>query len=417
MNLDLGSTIWLSIGAILVFLMIPAIGMLEAGLIRRKNVVNGLMKGLLAVMIFLPIWLAVYPIYYSGILVDGFYTATGDAGVPIYIYGFFIGVFGAVTLALIYAGIPERVRFGGWVIFSIFFSVLQWPLVSSWIWGGGFLSRLGDMLGIAPGYGVRDFAGGTVVHAYSGIASLAAMLATGPTMRRAMLNGGSLAPDMEEIMYKERVEMRSLNIPLAIIGTSLLFFGWFGFNGGSTVVVSSQTQYALANTAIAGSLAGFILLIIARAHKGYWDPIMAISGIIGGLVMITPLAGFVDLWASYIAGILAGIITYYGIRYVERYYVIDDPVGSLPVHGFNGIAGSALVPILSSPQIGGLAGIIYGGPLGWLATQLAGMAMALLFVFITTYLAFHILIKTGFRAKLEEEVVGLDIVDHGVRVE
>lgn len=272
-------------------------------------------------------------------------------------------------------------------------------------------------MGIAPGYGVRDFAGGTVVHAYSGIASLAAMLAAGPTMRRAMLNGGSLTSGMEEIMYKERVEMRSLNIPLAIIGTSLLFFGWFGFNGGSTVVVSSQTQYALANTAIAGSLAGFISLIIARAHKEYWDPIMAISGIIGGLVMITPLAGFVDLWASYIAGILAGIITYYGIRYVERYYVIDDPVGSLPVHGFNGVAGSALVPILSSPQIGGLAGIIYGGPLGWLATQLAGMAIALLFVFITTYLTFYMLIKTGFRAKLEEEVVGLDIVDHGVRVE
>jgi len=415
-ELDLTSTIWLSLGAVLVFLMIPAIGMLEAGLIRRKNIINGLMKGLLAVMIFLPIWFAVYPVFYGGVIADGFYLTGGSAGVPMYIYGFFIGVFGAVTLALIYAGIPERVRFGGWVVFSIFFSALQWPLVSSWVWGGGFLYRLGDILGIAPGYGVRDFAGGTVVHAYAGFASLAAMLAVGPTVRRGLLNG-SIAVGGEEIAYKERVEMRSVNLPLAIIGTSLLFFGWFGFNGGSTVVVSTQTQYALANTAIAGSLAGFVATAAARAHRGYWDPVVSISGVIGGLVMVTPVAGYVDLWASYLVGVLAGLITYYGMRYVERYYVIDDPVGSLPVHGFNGVAGSALVPILSSPQVGGLAGIVYGGPPGWVAVQLAGIAIALGFVFATTYLCFYILVRAGYRARYDEEVVGLDLLDHGVRLE
>jgi len=419
-QLDLGATIWLSLGAVLVFLMIPAIGMLEAGLIRRRNVINGLMKGLLAAMVFLPIWFLVFPAYFKQVLVGqypGGYLLTGsNTGVPDIIYAFFIGVFGAVTLALIFAGAPERVKFGGWIIFSVIFASVQWPLISGWIWGNGWLANLGSITGWAPGLGVRDFAGGTVVHAYAGIAGLAILLAIGPTLRRAPKNDPRNGKVRPEMIYVESIEAQNVDLPLAIIGTTLLWFGWYGFNGGSTVTVTQQTGFALANTSIAAALGGLVALILSRFRLGLWSPIMAMSGILGGLVAITPLAGFIDLSWSFFVGILAGLVTFYGIRLVERWYMIDDPVGSLPVHGFNGIMGSALVPVLANPSISGLTGLIYGGTPGWIATQLLGMAIALLFVFSTTYGIFKLLVKLGFRARVEEELAGLDVVDHGVRV-
>ncbi len=417
-EIDLVSTLWVLLAGILVFLMIPAIGMLEAGLIRRKNVINGLMKGLLAVMVFFPVWFAVFPLYFGDLLTEGYYLLDGG-GIPGLIYAFFLGTFGAVTLALIFAGIPERVRFGGWIAFSVFFSAVQWPLIASWVWGGGLLATLGDITGLAPGLGLVDFAGGTVVHAYAGIASLAALMVIGPTIRRMYRNGGAMTSisAREEVVYKEYIEMRSVNLPLAIIGTALLYFGWFGFNGGSALSVSVQTSYAIANTAIAGALGGIIAVALQRALDGTWGPVMAISGIIGGLVMVTPLAGFVGTATAFLVGPLAGIVTYFGLKAVEKWYVIDDPVGSFPVHGFNGIVGSMLVPVLSDPSIGGLAGLIFGGPPGWIATQLIGMAIALGLVFVTTYVLFLVLTRGGFRVRPEEEIAGLDVVDHGTKLE
>jgi Amt family ammonium transporter len=409
MQVDLSATVWTAVGGILVFLMIPAIGFLEAGFVRRSNVINAMMKGMLAFLVFFPIWFFVFPYYYAGVLQGGYYPTGQGVGVPMYIYAFFLGAFGAVTLALIFAGAPERLKFGGWLAFAVFFSAVQWPLVSSWIWGNGFLYNLGQYFGLS-GYGVRDFAGGTVVHAYAGLAGAVATWLLGLSMaKRAKANGEDLAP-----AYKEAAEYRRSELPYAIVGTALLFFGWFGFNGGSTISVSEQTGYAVANTATAGSLAGLVSLLLARRAEGLWSPAATIGGIIGGLVMITPLAGFVEPWAASAVGVLAGFITYYGTKLVERYIPIDDPIGGLPAHGFNGVVGSALVPVLSSPSVGGLAGLIYGGPPLWVAVQWLGMAIALGFVVATTAAAFWILIKLGFRASAEEELVGLDAVDHGV---
>ncbi|WP_262373878.1 ammonium transporter [Pyrobaculum arsenaticum] len=403
---------WLSIGGILVFLMIPAIGMLEAGLVRRVNVINAMSKGLMSFAVFLPAWFAVFPLFFHGIFSDGYYPTGEGTGVPMYIYGFFLGVFGAVTLALIGAGAPERLRFGGWLAFALFFSLVQWPLVASWIWGGGFLSKLGSLLGLGD-FGVLDFAGGTVVHAYAGLAGFIITLLLGPSLRRAWANGGGRAR-LSPLIYKERVEYMHAELQYAILGTILLYFGWFGFNGMSTVTVSEQSQYAISNTAIAGSLAGAITALLSRMHEKVWNPIAIIAGLLGGLVMITPLAGFVDIWVSYVVGVLAGLVTYYGTKLVERYYFIDDPVGSLPVHGFNGILGSALVPVFAKPGLSPYAGLIYGGSPAWLGVQLLGMAIALLFVVATTYIATWLLRRSRFRISVEEELLGLDVVDHGV---
>jgi Amt family ammonium transporter len=249
-----------------------------------------------------------------------------------------------------------------------------------------------------------------VVHAYAGIAGLAILLAIGPTLRRAP-NNGNVRP---ELVYVENIEAQNINLPLAIIGTTLLWFGWYGFNGGSTITVTPQTGFALANTSIAAALGGLVTLLLSRVRLGLWSPVMAISGILGGLVAITPLAGFIDLNLALVVGALAGFVTFYGIRLVEHWYMIDDPVGSLPVHGFNGIMGSALVPVLADPSICGLTGLIYGGAWGWVAVQLMGMGIALLFVFSTTYGLFRLLVKLGFRVRVEEELAGLDVVDHGI---
>ena len=411
MQVDQVSTLWTAVGGVLVFLMVPAIGFLEAGLVRRRNVINGLMKGLLAVAVFLPIWFAVFPIYFGSVIKDGFYPTGDGVGIPMYIYAFFLGVFGAVTLALIFAGAPERLKFSGWLLFAVFFSAVQWPLVASWVWGGGWLASLGDITGLAPGLGVRDFAGGTVVHAYAGLAGLIITMLLGPSLRRYQLNGGVRV--RAEFVYKEAVEAKRPELSLAIIGTSLLFFGWFGFNGGSTLVVSEQTGYAIANTAVAGSLGGFVALLLSKAAERAWSPIMAISGVLGGLVMITPLAGFIEPALAFVAGIVAGVLTYYGIKIVERFYVIDDPVGSLPVHGFNGIVGSMLVPVLAQPEISEMHGLIYGGGFGFVAVQWLGMVLALGFVAATTYVFVRLLL-IKYRTTHEEEIVGLDAIDHKV---
>ncbi|ABL88612.1 ammonium transporter [Pyrobaculum islandicum DSM 4184] len=410
MQVDLAATVWTALGGILVFLMIPAVGFLEAGLVRRSNVINAMMKGLLAVMVFFPIWFVVFPYYYGGVLQDGFYPTSQDAGVPAYVYGFFMGAFGSVTLAILFSGAPERLKFGGWLAFAVFFSAVQWPLVSSWVWANGFLANLGNYFGL-EGLGVRDFAGGTVVHAYAALAGAVATALLGPTALRAVRkNGGDSV-----VAYKEAVEYKRAELPYAIVGTTLLFFGWFGFNGGSTIVVSPQTGYAIANTAVSGSLGGLIAVLLARLREGVWSPVMAISGVLAGLVAITPLAGYVELWAALLVGALSGAVAFYGTKLVERYMPVDDPVGSLPVHGFNGVLGSALVPVLASPDVsGGLKGLVYGGPAGWVLVQWLGMAIALVFVVATTAAFFYVLIKLGFRVKPEEELVGLDIVDHGV---
>lgn len=270
------------------------------------------------------------------------------------------------------------------------------------------LASVGSITGWAPGLGVRDFAGGTVVHAYAGLAGAMAVLVLGPALRRAAKGKES------EIAYKKSAEARYADLRLAIIETILLFFGWFGFNGGSTLAVSAQTGYAIINTAIASALAGFTSIVISYAERRIWDPVSAIGGIIGGLVAITPLAGFIDVPFSYLVGTAAGLVTYYGTKLVERWYAIDDPVGGLPAHGFNGIMGSMPVPVLADPDVCGMKGLIYGGSVGWAFTQWLGTAVALAFVVATTYGMFKLLTKLGLRAGTEEEVVGLDAVDHGV---
>ncbi|ACZ42562.1 Rh family protein/ammonium transporter [Thermobaculum terrenum ATCC BAA-798] len=454
-SISVPGTLWVLLGAFLVFIMVPSIGMLEAGLTRQKNVVHGLMKSLSAASVMMVIFLIIgfglafspstmagiigNPIHYlfggdpqsawPTIFTDG--SATG--GVPLYAYVLFQMMFATVTLALIGAGVSERIKFSAWLLYSLFFSLILYPLVAHLVWSpNGLFATLGTRTGWLDGMGVRDFAGGVVVHAQAGFAGLAITLALGASLkRRATLSShapfvkfkkSTVVPSgYEDLAAKEASEKYANNIPLAVIGTALLWFGWFGFNGGSSLEPNLQGVSAALATTVAAAAAGLVSMLMSKAVDGRYDAIMAISGVLGGLVMITPNAGYVDPGASLVLGVLAGVVTFGATKIMEKYlYQIDDPIGGFPVHGVNGVLGSMLVPVFARPDVSGLpvAGLLYGGgtdALVWLGIQTLGIAVVCTLVFFASY-AF-IKVSSAFvkvRAAFEEEAAGLDLVDHGV---
>lgn len=451
--INLPATGWILLASFLVFIMVPSIGLLEAGLTRRKNVIHALMKSLSAVGIMSAVFvlvgfsMAFNPNTIGGLLGNptdfalgnGFNTlwpvaldANGApaSGTPLPVYLLFQTMFAAVTLALIGAGVPERMKFGAWMVYCLFVSLIVWPLLAHWVWSpNGILGTLGTVTGLLPGLGVRDFAGGVVVHVQAGVAGLAITLALGASIKRRhtmqVRAGGGLTDEaVAADLEREGAERYGYSIPLAVIGTALLWFGWFGFNPGSSLDLNVQGAYAAVSTNLAASLGGVVALLMARWLDGRWDPIVAISGILGGLVMITPNAGYVDVVGASILGIMAGVVTVLAMKAMEKYlYRVDDPVGGFPVHGVNGLIGSIVVPIFANPDvssIGGLtqAGLLYGGggaAFTWLVLQIIGVLISTVFVFATSW--GFVKVASSFmpvRATVREEIQGLDLTDHGV---
>jgi Amt family ammonium transporter len=461
---NLPAAAWMLLAAFLVFIMVPSIGFLEAGLTRRKNVIHGLMKSLTAAAVMSVIFLAVgfsmafSPESFGGWLGNPMTFALGNnwntlwpvawdasgsplSGVPVPVFLLFQTMFASVTLALIGAGVPERMKFGAWLVYCVFVSLVVWPLLAHWVWSpSGILATLGTATGLLPGLGVRDFAGGVVVHIQAGVAGLAITMALGASIKRRhtiQLRNGSngkgrpasplIDSAIEPHGAREASERYGYSLPLAVIGTALLWFGWFGFNPGSSLDLNLQSATAAVSTNVAASLGGLIALLLARWLDGKWDPIMAVSGILGGLVMITPNAGYVDALGAIVLGMMAGIVTFVAIKAMDKYlYRVDDPVGGFPVHGVNGIIGSLVVPIFANPDIAGIggltqAGLLYGGgaeAATWLLLQTIGVALATVFVFATSWGFVKVAgMAMAVRATVTEEIQGLDLADHGVTAE
>mgnify|MGYP003349424650 CR=1 FL=1 len=457
---NIPATIWMLLATFLVFIMVPSIGLLEAGLTRRKNVVHALMKSLSAVGIMSVVFvlfgfsLSFSPNSYGGFLGSpsdfGFgagldtawpvaFDSKGGAvsGVPTSVFLLFQCMFAAVTLALVGAGVPERMKFGAWCIYSLFVSVLVWPMIAHWVWSpNGFLATLGTTTGWLPGLGVKDFAGGTVVHIQAGVAGLGITIALGASVKRRhtitmRMQGDGSGATVRPLSLpagvdgaKEASERYGYSLPLAVVGTGLLWLGWFGFNPGSSLDITRQSAMAAIATNTAAALAGMVALTIARWVDGKWDPIAAISGILGGLVMITPNAGYVDPVGATILGLLAGVVTMVAIKAMDTYlYHIDDPVGGFPVHGVNGIIGTAIVPLFANPAVSGIsqAGLFYGGGSGavtWLLLQGIGVVIITVVSYATGW--GFVKVAEAFmpvRATVAEEVAGLDLADHGVEAE
>lgn len=353
----------------------------------------------------------------------GFAFADIDASNLAATCGFFLYMVAFMdTVATIPTGaMAERWKWNSFVIWGLFCGAIYYPLFAGWTWGGGWLSQLGNSLELGLGY--VDFAGSGVVHSVGAAAALAGAIVLGPRIGKFAKDGTPRA-------------LPGHHIPMAMLGTFILLFGWFGFNAASTFAATDiQFATVAANTAIAGAFGGIVAMLWITKRTGKPDPGMMANGMLAGLVAITAPCAFVQPWAAAVIGCLSGVIVIEAVFFVERKLKLDDPVGAIAVHGVNGSLGVLYVGIFSSGMYGGgwnlttkgagaeasgVTGILYDfGSLGWgqLAAQAIGVLVIWTVIFGLAFAFFKIqnaLTKGGIRSDPEDEVAGLDLPEMGV---
>ena len=403
-------TIWVLIAAFLVFFMQAGFGMVEAGFIRAKNTCNILMKNWLdycvaSVMFF---FVGYGLMFGDG---NGFVGLTGWAlcGVPDIIPGtnvakwafwLFQAAFCGAAATIVAGGMAERMKFPAYLMYTAVVSAVVYPIIGHWIWGGGWLSELG----------MGDFAGSTVVHATGGWIAFVGTIMLGPRIGKYVENGEG----------RKVQAIPGHSISMAALGVFLLWFGWFGFNPGSALGVSSKalmstTALVAINTNLAASAGAIVAMVVAWKLFGKPDPSMTMNGALAGLVAITAPCAFVSPSAAIVIGCVGGVIVVVGVGLLDRIGV-DDPVGAVPVHGMNGIWGTIAVGLWGQEALG-LArdGLFHGGGLAQLGVQLLGTASVSLFAMGSMFVVFLLIKKTaGLRVSKEEEIRGLDIGEHGM---
>jgi Amt family ammonium transporter len=404
-------TTWVMVAAILVMFMQAGFLFLEIGFSRMKNAGTIVPKVLANFSIAaLCYWAVGFALAFGGtgwfagtqgVFLD---TSNGDlfpamsfssAVVPAKF--FFQFVFCAVSLAIVWGTTLERIKFGAYLIYAIVFSSLIYPIISHWIFGGGWLQ---------VNFGMQDFAGSTVVHLIGATGALAALLLLGPRQ-------GKYTPDGKPNVIPGH------SMPIVGLGVLILWFGWFGFNPGSTLgaIGGRFAEVAIVtNLAAAAGVLGAMATIYLFTRS--FDIGMAGNGAIAALVGITAPSGYVEYWAAPIIGFVAGIIVVCGVIAIDR--VLDDPVGALSAHGLAGIWGTISCGLFTSPRLAelnavGTSGIFYNGSFDQLSVQLLGVAAAFASVFTISFIVFFLIKSTyGLRVKPEEERYGLDLVEHGM---
>jgi ammonium transporter, Amt family len=408
-------TTWLVVAAVLVMFMQAGFACLEIGFSRGKNAGTVVAKVLLNFSVASLVWWMVgFGLAFGGGLAligdSGFFLSVGhriSAGSPIAGtfdaadsgYVLFQLVFCAVSLAIVWGTTLERIRFVAYPIYAVVFAGIIYPLVAHWIFGGGWLDRLGS--------GMQDFAGSTVVHLTGATGGLAALLLLGA--RR-----GKYGPDGRPRAIPGH------SMPIFGLGVLILWLGWFGFNAGSTVGTGGGRFAEIAlitNLAAAAGVVGASITV--TAISGRLDIGMVGNGAIGALVAITAPCGFVELWAAPIIGVVAGALVVLSVLAIDR--VLDDPVGALSAHGVAGIWGTLACGLFAAPRIvdlpgvPGTAGLVYSGSFEQLGVQAVGVVSAFTLVFVLSYLTFAaIKAVVGLRVTEDEEREGLDIVEHGM---
>ena len=396
------STVWVLLGAFLVFFMQAGFGMVEAGFIRAKNACNILTKNFLD---FCMASLGFFLIGYGLMFGDGnaFMGTQGwcllglepvTSGVPLYAFWLFQAAFCGAAATIVAGGMAERMKFPAYLIYSFLISAIVYPIVGHWVWGGGWLA----------GTGFADFAGSTVVHTVGGFAALMGTSILGPREGKYGLDG------------KPSV-LAGHNIPMASLGVFILWFGWFGFNAGSTLgVTDGQLIGRVAiNTNLAAALGGIGAMLTVWKRFGKPDLSMAMNGALAGLVGITAPCAFVDPWAAIVIGLISGWVVVRGVELLDRLQ-IDDPVGAVPVHGMCGIWGTLAVGLFGKQSLG-LAnpGLVYSGNPMQLGVQIIGSVGTVVFVCVSMWIVFKLIDATiGLRVNRDEELRGLDIGEHGM---
>ena len=339
---------------------------------------------------------------YKGFALLGTY----DAG--IYALFFFQMVFMDTTVTIPTGAMAERVKYSAVVITSFFISIFLYPLFANWVWGGGWMSTLGKNFGL--GHGVVDFAGSAVVHSMGGMLALAGAIVIGPRIGKFKKDGTARA-------------FPGHNIPMAIIGTIILFFCWFSFNAGSTLNASdSRLAVVATNTMIAGAIGGLVAMAYMWLRFGKPDPSMTANGTLAGLVAITAPCAFVNGLSAFIIGLVAGILVCLAVPFIENKFKLDDPVGAISVHGVNGFWGVLSLGLFADGSYGdgvnGVAGGVKGlffGDAGQFFAQLICLGVLIVWGFGVSFIFFKVLDKVwGLRIAPEDELEGLDIPEMGV---
>lgn len=392
-------TIWVLLAAVLVFFMQAGFAMVESGFTRSKNAVNIMMKNMMDLGIgIISFWIVGFGIMFglgnafmgtSGFLVDVAdveqYASLAWTSVPVYLGFLFQAVFAATAATIVSGAVAERAKFSAYIMISIALTAVIYPISGHWGWGGGWLSEQGFV----------DFAGSTLVHSVGGWAALAAVLVLGPRI-------GKYSKD------KKPRAIPGHNIPLATLGTLILWMGWYGFNAGSTMAADvSVGLIALTTTlsAAAGSLSAFGLTLFK--HKKA-DVGMTLNGALAGLVGITAGCANVTPSGALAIGIISGVLVVLSVGFLDR-IGIDDPVGAISVHGTAGAMGTLLLGFFDAE-----AGLLYGGNADLLLSQAIGVASVGLWAFGMSYTFIFILNKVvGIRVSEEVEIEGLDYHEHG----
>ena len=390
-----GDTAWVLTCAALVMLMTPGLALFYGGLVRRKNVLSTIMHSifiLALVSVTLAFgkdvngWGIIGGLDYIGLHGVGKDPLTQYAPtIPGSAYMAFQMMFAVITPALITGAFAERKRFKAFVLFSLLWTLIVYSPIAHWVWGDG---------GWLRGMGVLDFAGGTVVHISSGVAALVAALVLGPRVKRE----------------SDRFEPH--DVRLTVIGAGLLWFGWFGFNGGSALAANGTAANAFVVTNTAAGMAALTWVTMSWLHKGTPSVVGAVAGGVAGLVAITPASGFVDASAAIIIGFAAGAVCYSAILLRER-LKIDDALDVWAVHGVGGTLGAILTGVFAVSAVGGYSGLIDGNP-GQIGTQLVAVAATWIYSGIATFIILKVVDHfVGLRVDESEEEAGLDSSQHG----
>lgn len=410
-SLDQGTAdiLWLVIAAALVFFMQAGFAMVETGMTRAKNACNIMMKNLLDFSIGALAFFAVgYALMYggggalfgwdSGLLFMGSQSQANDFATSA--GWFFQAVFAATAATIVSGAMAERTRFIAYVFYSLLISALVYPISGHWIWGEGWLSA----------WGMRDFAGSTVVHSVGAWAALAGVILIGP-------RAGKFAKDGRVNVIPGH------NLPLSTLGVFILWFGWYGFNAGSTLAAVDGIAYVATTTTLAAAAGALSASLFTWIRFGKPDLTMSLNGTLAGLVAITAPCASVSTGAAILIGAVAGILVVLSCVFIEHRLRLDDPVGAISVHGVNGAWGTLAVGLFGQRAIdiqfwdadsAIQDGLFYGGGFGQLTVQLVGVLSVFVFAFGAAFLMFSLLkALTGLRVSEEEERTGLDLGEHG----
>lgn len=390
------NTVWTLLAGFLVFLMHAGFTMVETGFTRSKNSVNIIMKNLLTISLGVVIFFMVGFAFMFGDDVAGLIGSRGfwltniegmDFGVPILAFWFFQAVFCATAATIVSGAMAERTKFISYLVFTVVITAVIYPIVGHWIWGGGWLAQRGFI----------DFAGSTVVHSVGGWAALVGATLLGARIGKYTRDGKVNA-------------IPGHNIPLGALGVLLLWFGWFGFNPGSTLAGTNlHIAHIATTTVLAGAAATITSMVVTWIRYSRPDVGLTLNGALAGLVAITAGTAAVSPTGALIIGAIAGILLVFVVEFFDKVVRVDDPVGAISVHGACGLYGTLMVGFFATE-----GGLFYGGGTSLLAVQVTGIVAVFVFTVVVAFVTFKVIDALfGLRVSQQEELAGLDIGEHG----